>query len=78
MTRKKKVVQNVQFCTPLIQLTYFSCTISVITLYNDINFIHIHKLCTYEYVNYILNGLTFKIIKTNKTLFYFIFNAKCN
>ena len=37
-----------------------------------------HKLCLHECVNYVPNGLMFKIIKTNKTLFYFIFNAKCN
>ena len=37
-----------------------------------------HKLCSCERVNYVPNGLTFKIIKTNKTLFYFIFNVKCN
>ena len=31
-----------------------------------------HKLCQHECINYVPNGLTFKIIKTNKTLFYFI------
>ena len=31
-----------------------------------------YKLCSREYVNYVSNGLTFKIIKTNKILFYFI------
>ena len=31
-----------------------------------------YKLCSREYVNYVSNGLTFKIIKTNKMLFYFI------
>ena len=58
-------------CTVL----YTPCTISVITLYNGINFIYMYKLYPHECVN---NSLTFKIIKTNKTLFYFIFNAKCN
>ena len=28
-----------------------------------------HKLCLPEYVNYVHNGLTFKIIKTNKMIF---------
>ena len=37
-----------------------------------------HKLCLHECVNYVPNGLMFKIIKTNKTLFYFILNAKFN
>ena len=61
-------------CTVL----YTPCTISVITIYNGINFIYMHKLYLHECVNYVPNSLTFKIIKTNKTLFYFIFNAKCN
>ena len=29
-----------------------------------------HKLCPHECVNCASNGLTFKIIKTNKMLFY--------
>ena len=37
-----------------------------------------YKLYPHKCVNYIPNSLTFKIIKTNKTLFYFIFIAKCN
>ena len=31
-----------------------------------------YKLYPHECVNYVPNSLTFKIIKTNKTLFYFI------
>ena len=76
--KKKKVVQNVQSYTPIVRLVYFPYTISVITLYNGINFIYMHKLCSHECINFISNGLTFKIIKTNKMLFYFIFNEKCN
>ena len=70
MTKKKSCSK----CTIL----YSPYTISVITLYNDINFIYMHKLYPHECVNYVPNSLTFKIIKTNKMLFYFIFNAKCN
>ena len=71
MTRKKKS------CSKYTVL-YTPCTISVIVLYNGINFIYMYKLCPHECVNYVPNSLTFKIIKTNKMLFYFIFNAKCN
>ena len=46
--KKKKVVQNVQSYTPIVRLVYFPYTISVITLYNGINFIYI-----YIYINYI-------------------------
>ena len=69
--------QEKKNCSKCIVL-YTPYTISVIALYNDINFIHMYKLCSYECVNYVPNSLTFKIIKTNKTLFYFIFNTKCN
>ena len=71
MTRKKKSCSK---CAVL----YTPCTISVINLYNGINFIYIHKLYSHTCVNCVPNSLTFKIIKTNKTLFYFIFKAKCN
>ena len=71
MTRKK----NCSKCTVL----YIPCTINVITLYNGIKFhIYMHKLYPHECVNYVPNSLTFKIIETNRMLFYFIFNAKCN
>ena len=49
---------------------YLPYTISITPLYNNINFIHMHKLCPHECVYCASNGLTFKLIKTNKMLFY--------
>ena len=63
--------QEKKICLKCIVL-YTPCTISVIVLYNGINFIYMHKLCPHKCINYVPNSLTFKIIKTNKMLFYFI------
>ena len=63
--------QGKKTCLKCIVL-YTPCTISVIVLYNGINFIYMHKLCPHKCINYVPNSLTFKIIKTNKMLFYFI------
>ena len=65
-----KILQKWWSCTFLVQLVYLPYTISITPLYNDINFIHMHKLCPHECVYCASNGLTFKLIKTNKMLFY--------
>ena len=78
---KKIVVQNwLKSSTngSLVHLVFLPYTISVIPFYNGFNFIHIYKVCSHECMNYISNGLTFKMTEINKMLFYFIFNAKYN
>ena len=62
-----------QSCTPHVQLMYLSYTTIVTPLYNDANSMHIYKSCLHGCMNHVSNSLTFKRIKTNKMLCYFIF-----
>ena len=78
--KKKKVqywlrfpTKGAQSCTPHVQLMYLSYTAIVTPLYNDANSMHIYKSCLHGCMNHVSNGLTFKGIKTNKMLCYFIF-----
>ena len=61
-----------QLYTQLVPLVHLPCTVSVTSLYNGDNFIHMHKLYVHiGCVNHVSNCLIQKRVENAKTIFFF-------
>ena len=77
--KKKIVVQNwLKSSTKgnLVQLVFLPYTISVTSFYNGIKLIHMYKLCPRECMNYVSNGLTFKMTKKKIKCYFILFSMQ--